>query len=73
MSWQRLARETDVSCPIVNILTANRFDLRKAAMYPSEMGFEAGAKGFISINRTFTVLKFIGNTGTEGQGKTGGG
>jgi hypothetical protein len=32
----------------------NPLDLRKEAIYPREMGVETGAKGFISIRRTFT-------------------
>jgi hypothetical protein len=61
MSWRRPALERDTSCPIVNILTLNPLDLRKDAMYPREMGVVTGAKGFISINRTFTVADFIGD------------
>ena len=47
-----------MSSPRVNILTVNPFDLRKEAMYPREIGGEAGAKGFISIRRTFTDLMY---------------
>lgn len=71
MSWERLAQDTDVSCPIVNILTVKPLDLRKAAMYPSDIGVDTGAKGFVSIRRTFTVPNVIGNTYVRGQGKTG--
>jgi hypothetical protein len=31
-------------------------------MYPSEIGIVAGAKGFVSINKTFTVVSFIGDS-----------
>jgi hypothetical protein len=50
-----------VSSPRVNILTVNPFDFRNDAMYPREIGVEAGAKGFISIRRMFTVEDLIGD------------
>jgi hypothetical protein len=50
-------------------LTANPLDLRKQAMYPREIGVVAGAKGFISINKTFTVESLIGNRLFKVKGK----
>jgi hypothetical protein len=63
--------EMDVSSPRAKILTVNPLDWRNAEMYPKEMGGEAGAKGLISISRTFTVSRLIGNTLVTGQGKMG--
>jgi hypothetical protein len=48
-------READVSCPSVKTCTPNPLDLRKEAIYPREIGVEAGTKGFISRRRIFTV------------------
>jgi hypothetical protein len=42
-------------------LTVNPFDFRKDAMYPREIGVVTGAKGFISINNTFTLVGSIGD------------
>jgi hypothetical protein len=63
--------DMDVSSPRGKILTVNPLDWRNAEMYPKEMGGEAGAKGLISISRTFTVSRLIGNTPVIGQGKMG--
>jgi hypothetical protein len=50
-----------VFCPIDNIFTPKPLDLRKDAIYPSEIGVVSCAKGFISISRTFIEKSFIGN------------
>ncbi|MCG2831417.1 MAG: hypothetical protein L6302_10230, partial [Desulfobacteraceae bacterium] len=53
--------DKEVFCPIDNIFTPKPLDLRKEAMYPSEIGVVSCTKGFISISRTFIEESFIGN------------
>jgi hypothetical protein len=69
MSCRRLALETETSCPTVSIFTVNPFDFRKEAMYPREIGVVTGAKGFISINNTFTLVGSIGDPWVKVKGK----
>jgi len=54
-------REISVFSPSANTLALNPLDLRKEAMYPDEIGVEAGAKGFISISNIFTMQPLIRN------------
>jgi len=58
-----------VSSPIDSILALKPLDLRKEAMYPNEIGVEAGAKGFISISNTFTMQTLIRDGSVKVKGK----
>ena len=59
-SW-KAELDKEVFCPIVNIFTQKPLDLRKDAIYPSEIDVVSCTKGFISISRMFIEKSFIGN------------